>query len=432
MVHSIVQAFSPIVRIEETTATSAIVRIRGAKLVKPEGSPIVPKIGDVFMPMVLRSERSGGDTNLQIVPWTYIALVEGDDVRMRGAVFTGVQGGLTGRQNARIQRLGIQVKVAHPGTSVEFASQDLSNPNAAVAAVPGVALYQRVPGAQPMDLIGRSDWRGRLRLPSVTSPEIEVEAVRPKPEIPAEAGNEPASSPSPSPPAAPGESTPKDVASEGDGKKATEATAPNADDEDATKSAPAAAIAPPPVPEPPETPKLRVQLNVPLYLYYIKNGERILAKLPIVVGRLPLERAEVPDDSRRLEAESFLRGIESEIMDTVAKRKILEIRIKDRLAKQKPDDAKKFLEELRKLKNYQDMSESLQNVQRRLQAGDRGPIAPMTQKRIDQLFVNSRQMMQKYLQDSQVRDLEVKVAEALGETVDQPAVQDTPDPEESK
>jgi hypothetical protein len=53
------------------------------------------------------------------------------------------------------------------------------------------------------------------------------------------------------------------------------------------------------------------------------------------------------------------------------------------------------------------MVEGLNAIQRRILSTDRGPITPGAQKRIDEMFDLTRQMMERYLQDSLLRDMEL-------------------------
>lgn len=158
--------------------------------------------------------------------------------------------------------------------------------------------------------------------------------------------------------------------------------------------------------KPPKMKQSEIALRAPLYIYYVKHGGTLLARLPMVTGNVGVEYAVLPDDRRRLESEAFVKGIQGEILDVVARRKILEARIKQMIEEKKAGEAKKFLEELRNEKNYDKMLENLNAVQRRILSADRAPITPGTQKRIDQMFDITRQMMQRYLQDNLLRDMD--------------------------
>jgi hypothetical protein len=128
-------------------------------------------------------------------------------------------------------------------------------------------------------------------------------------------------------------------------------------------------------------------------LLYVKNGGQLLARLPIVPGASPMQLAQVPDDNPRLQAEGQIRGLSGEIMDLVAQRQILAIRIRKRIEEGKLDEAEDLLDDFRSLKTRSDMQKSLdQQRQRQLPS----PYSSV-QTRIDQLYGETRSMLGKYL-----------------------------------
>lgn len=406
------EAFCPVARIEQSDAKSVEMRVRAAGLIVAEEHPAKIYLGDVLIPLLRRNDRFGTPTLLQEVPWTYIAVTEGDAIRQRGAIFSGIRGALQGRQNKRTQRVALRVKPTHDRTLLELKLRGESQSPAV-----GLAVYQRSPGDTNLDMQGRSDWRGIFtidpREPGVAiydakKPEgaavdgaSSAAATQPAaagdPGAPASEGapasptappSSPASAEAPSPPAAAG-----DTAAAGDPAAGPPASA----------TPPAAAAAPVP---PAAVPKEKVQLRAPLFLYYVRNGDTVLARLPILVGLNEKEVAELPDDSRRLEAESFLRGLQGEIVDAVARRQMLAMRIQARVKEGKGEDARKLLDELKRVATYDRLAKTLESVQRKVLATDRPPIPFATQKRIDTMFDTTRQMMQKYLPDALILQME--------------------------
>ncbi len=77
------------------------------------------------------------------------------------------------------------------------------------------------------------------------------------------------------------------------------------------------------------------QSDLPLRLIYVKNGAHLVARIPVVPGYQPLETVPLPSDDKRLEAEAFVKGMESTVMDLVARREILAARIRRRIAEGK-------------------------------------------------------------------------------------------------
>ena len=61
-------------------------------------------------------------------------------------------------------------------------------------------------------------------------------------------------------------------------------------------------------------------------LIYVKHGAHLLARLPMVPGLATSEEAVLPSDDKRMETEAFVKGMESTVMDLVARREILRAR----------------------------------------------------------------------------------------------------------
>jgi len=134
--------------------------------------------------------------------------------------------------------------------------------------------------------------------------------------------------------------------------------------------------------------------------------------LPIVTGLKSVDQADLPDDRRRLETEAFLKGLQGEVLDLVVRRRILESRIKQKIKANQLDVAERLLDELKRVKSYDKMSEQIEGIQRRALSTDQGVVPSGVVKRIDKMVDTTRQMMQKYLQDTLVRDLEIQLNQA--------------------
>ena len=95
----------------------------------------------------------------------------------------------------------------------------------------------------------------------------------------------------------------------------------------------------------------------------------------------------------------------------------------------KRDEAFTLLDELKKVKTYDGLSSQIQGIQRRATATDSGPVPAPVAERIDKMIDMTRVLMQKYLQDDIVRELEVKLLDG-NRAASQPAAPPatTPDP----
>jgi hypothetical protein len=398
--------FTPVARIEESDPKSAKLRVRAAGLVIAEEHPVLIRLGDVLQPIIRRNDRNGQPSLLEAIPWTYIAVTEVNREHISGAVFTGIRGGMEGRRNSRTQRVALKVKPSGTYSDVQVVTQLAKDRPLA-----GTQIFQRLPGGDESKILGRTDWRGQLRVTPPTDPLIvTIKTPIEPPAQPAAAENKQDSSASAATPAANANAaaTPAaDTKTPANNKTPENAAATDkssAGDKGATTAAAKPAEATPPAEVPMET--KTYPLNVPLVLLYVKNGETLLARLPIVVGLQPLYVAEVPDDSRRLEAEAFLRGLQSEVVDLVALRQVAAARVRLRMEEGKLDQAKLLVDELRQLKDYEKMARDLDNVQRQVLDPASGPLTPVAQLRIEKMFQQTRELLQKYLQNDLVQKVE--------------------------
>ena len=149
----------------------------------------------------------------------------------------------------------------------------------------------------------------------------------------------------------------------------------------------------------------------PLRLVYIKSGDQLLARLPLAPGRELEQVAEVPDDGPRLQAEGYIKGLNSELLDLVSQRQIIALRFRKRLSDKKFDEAQKLLDELRSLKSRGDIQRDLdEQMHRQIPS----PYASV-QARIDKLYSDTRSMLNKYLDSDLPNQLMQELRKARGE-----------------
>ncbi len=150
----------------------------------------------------------------------------------------------------------------------------------------------------------------------------------------------------------------------------------------------------------------RVQLS----LYYVKSGGRVLARLPIVAGRQQEIVAEAASDDLRLEAEGFIVGFEQQMVDMVAKRKILAARIRKAIQDNRLDAAARLLEVVRELPTKSALNARLTARLDKLSTDD----GSKTRARIDKLFANMRSLLKEHFDSRLVETLIVEVSKARG------------------
>lgn len=151
----------------------------------------------------------------------------------------------------------------------------------------------------------------------------------------------------------------------------------------------------------------------PVRVLLIKHGGEPLARLPIMPGLERTARAEIADDDQRLAAEGMVTGLQENFVELVANRAVLMLRIRARMSEGKLDEAKNLMEELRKLGRQDDLSIMIDLRKRSAASPD-----PRMQRKIDRLFEDTREIVNRFLNQSDIEKLESELAAALrGEPV---------------
>ncbi|MBL8888629.1 MAG: hypothetical protein JNL67_01535 [Planctomycetaceae bacterium] len=101
-------------------------------------------------------------------------------------------------------------------------------------------------------------------------------------------------------------------------------------------------------------------------LLLVKNGERNIARLPIVPGYKPFMEKLLPDDEDRILAEGVVAGLKSETLDLWARRQVLAERIKLALGKNEFSMANRYYEMYRQLVTINQWNDMLSATQERL------------------------------------------------------------------
>lgn len=397
---TIANAFAPVARVEDAASRTAELRLRAGGLILRADNPATVGVGDVMQPVVRRDDRNGVPVLLQPLPWTYAAVTASDGVKLEANVYTYSGGpGLQGRKNRRTQRMLLKVRPQAEQTDLELVLRNSAQPQA------GCFIYSRDLLTNQFELLGRTDWRGRL---TIDQPLLQVQ-VLPEAVRAARAAAKRAAAAAAQSAAAQAEAAGAGIASDdsteeaaGPGDSASEAAGATA--ESRQPASDAAALA--------QDDSELIPLRVPLLLLYVKQGSAVLAMLPVVPGLELVETAELPDDQRRLLAEAFVRGFQGEILDVVGMRNLLAAKVKQQVAQDQRDAAKATVEELRQLKNYTQMADELEAIQRRMLDETDGPIPLAAKNRIDGMFQATRTMLQKYLQDDLMTQSEQAVAAA--------------------
>ncbi len=94
-------------------------------------------------------------------------------------------------------------------------------------------------------------------------------------------------------------------------------------------------------------------------LLLVKHGDRRLMKLPMIPGLYATQVTAVPDDETRLYAEGVISGIETEILNLVAQRSVMEAEIEALLDEGRQDEARALILEYQELPSPQQIKNRL-------------------------------------------------------------------------
>lgn len=306
---AMIDAFAPVVRIEDAGQKTAFGIVRAWGLVVDKDSPALIANGEFLQPMVRKNDRNGNPIAIGPIPWAYLHVTKVEKSRVDMDLYAGRMGGLQGRKNKRTFRHALRTRPVGESSTIRLHAQ--GNPKEPLV---GYEVYEKELKSIDMTMVGRTDWDGKIVI-------------------------------------------------------------------DKTEDA--------------------------MRLLYVKNGGAILARLPIVPGLLPTEVADLIGDDQRLRAEAYIRGTQNAIVDLIAIRSLLGARIRLRLEQGRLPEAKELLEALRAEPTYDtiaiDMGKKVTQIKGR---------NATEQKKIDQMFAQTREMLVNNINSKLIRDLEAEVIKA--------------------
>ncbi|MGM0490588.1 MAG: hypothetical protein ACQESR_28005 [Planctomycetota bacterium] len=317
---TVARAFSPLARVEQSRGRSARVRVRAGGLVRHDHSISRVEEGEIFRPVIRKSDRQGKleTDGIVEIEWTYLRVRNSRRHRYVWDcdVWSAMRNPLAGRASARIEKLALGVRPQRDSTRLKLVGKEGNS-----RPLEGYEVFAKKPrsaddgDANRAQRLGVTDWRGVIQVP-------------------------------------PG--------------------------------------------------------DWPLRLVYVKNGTHLIARLPVVPGLLPQVTAALPSDDKRLEAEAFVKGMETTVMDLVARREILAKRIERRLDQGEIDAARQLLEDMKSFQTKDELEVLLTNRQRAAFSSS----DPLEQRRIDQMLSGTRILLNEYLDPDQLVALRRRVEQA--------------------
>jgi hypothetical protein len=150
-----------------------------------------------------------------------------------------------------------------------------------------------------------------------------------------------------------------------------------------------------------------------LVVIYVKNGQRVLARLPIVPGYRPVETASLPNDDYRLQSEAFFVGLQNSVLDYTIQRKVYEIRIKHHVEENEEKEARELIVELKKVPGLEELDQILATEEAELQ--DNPLIDSTIRPQIDRMFLQTRELIGEFLQGNLLLEMKKLVNGKFGE-----------------
>lgn len=310
---AVLDAFAPLVRIEQVRGRDVQVRVRAAGLILDSQNPAHIPANAILRPVIRRNDRTGEpvDGGVMFIPWTFLVVQQQDGHLLECLAHSGVYSLLAVRASVRLQKYALWIQPPGEESTVQIVRRGDGTP------LPGYAIYRQNPQTEETTRLGQTDWRGKLVVP---------------------------------------------------------------------------------------------REDLLLQVLYVRNGGRLLARLPIIPGLEEELTAEVRDDNRRLEAEGYVRGIQNLVMDLVARRELYISRFRRHLRAEEFDQARALLEEFDALPNRSDLAREL------VQQGQRFSSSELSDRReqaqIDQLFKETQELLSRFLDPGTGRELAAELAAA--------------------
>ena len=136
------------------------------------------------------------------------------------------------------------------------------------------------------------------------------------------------------------------------------------------------------------------RLSTQIRIMYVRNGQQMLARIPIVPGLDDVHIAPLPNDDLRLQVEAFIVGFQLAVMDVVIQRQVLAFRVRAKLTEKKMAEAQEIHRQFKSLPSKTDLEKRLQDRQRDFTGGS---IDKWSRAKIDALFARTRLLMDSYI-----------------------------------
>lgn len=155
--------FTPLALIEPITDNDAqvLLHFKGDGLPRRSDGDLFTKPGDVFQPVLRRSDRSGklAEGGVTPVPWTYLTTAPSSDGRRLADVHTGTRRPFAMQRRGRVEQLAVALKNPPGPAKVRFHAR--TDPKQGLA---GYEVFRNAVEGSP-ELIGVTDRTGVVAIP---------------------------------------------------------------------------------------------------------------------------------------------------------------------------------------------------------------------------------------------------------------------------
>ncbi len=142
-------------------------------------------------------------------------------------------------------------------------------------------------------------------------------------------------------------------------------------------------------------------------MLFVKSDNVLLARFPIVPGSVEQIATSLPDDKVRLRVSARLAAFREDMIDLVARRNIFMARVRQEIAAHNFEQARKLLESLDELPGYSQFNLTLDRESQQWRTKDL-----QVQRRIDQLFSQTRTALGKFLDPQPISELHEELRKA--------------------
>jgi hypothetical protein len=168
------EVFRPLARIERAKGTAVTIRLRAGGLTEDPASPAQLPEKSVLIPVVRLNDRSGlpRENGIQIVPWAYLTPKSRVGAgRLQCELFSGTAANLGGRSSSRTEKLALLAPIRRETTEM-IVHERPASPNATepTPTLAGYEVHERLPGAEELTFVGRTDWRGMVEIARTDHP----------------------------------------------------------------------------------------------------------------------------------------------------------------------------------------------------------------------------------------------------------------------